>query len=163
MDTYTRLGEPAGVGWKDVNAGRLRRWPGNLACVIPFCGDGRSYVGPDGRRRRAAPRRKRRCRRRTMRRRSPACSERRSGCAWRAILKVQCDLCWGSEMGSALLKIAVRLSGPIMCDVLSVSRAGYYAWRPRPESARAAANRELVDDIRRAHRDTNGRHGSPCI
>jgi hypothetical protein len=33
----------------------------------------------------------------------------------------------------------------IMCDVLGVSPAGYYAWRARPESAPTAANRELVD------------------
>jgi hypothetical protein len=32
----------------------------------------------------------------------------------------------------------------IMCDVLGVSPAGYYAWRARPESLRAAANRKLV-------------------
>ncbi|WP_271598523.1 hypothetical protein [Bradyrhizobium sp. CCBAU 45384] len=49
----------------------------------------------------------------------------------------------------------------IMCDVLGVSPAGYYAWRSRLESQRSAANRELVDDIRRVHRDTNGRYGSP--
>jgi len=51
----------------------------------------------------------------------------------------------------------------IMCDVLGVSPAGYYAWRARPESPRAAANRELVDDIRRVHRDTNGRYGGPRV
>ncbi|WFU14341.1 IS3 family transposase [Bradyrhizobium sp. CB3481] len=51
----------------------------------------------------------------------------------------------------------------IMCDVLGVSPAGYYAWRARLESPRAAANRELVDDIKRAHRDTNGRYGSPRV
>jgi putative transposase len=51
----------------------------------------------------------------------------------------------------------------IMCDVLGVSPAGYYAWRARPESRRAAANRELVDDIKRVHRDTNGRYGSPRV
>src|ERR1700755_1227321 len=50
-----------------------------------------------------------------------------------------------------------------MCDVLGVSPAGYYAWRARPESERAAANRELVDDIKRVHRDTNGRYGSPRV
>ena len=42
----------------------------------------------------------------------------------------------------------------IMCDVLGVSPAGYYAWRARPESQRAVANRELVDDIKRVHRQT---------
>src|SRR3984957_16944628 len=51
----------------------------------------------------------------------------------------------------------------IMCGVLGVSPAGYYAWRARPESPRAAANRELVDDIKRVHRDTNGRYGSPRV
>jgi putative transposase len=51
----------------------------------------------------------------------------------------------------------------VMCRVLEVSRAGYYAWRGRPESARAAANRDLVADIRRVHRDVRGRYGSPRI
>jgi putative transposase len=51
----------------------------------------------------------------------------------------------------------------IMCDVLGVSPAGYYAWRERPESRRAAANRDLVDDIKQVHRDTSGRYGSPRI
>ena len=51
----------------------------------------------------------------------------------------------------------------ILCDVLGVSPAGYYAWRARPESRRSAANRNLVDDIKRVHRDTHGRYGSPRI
>ena len=51
----------------------------------------------------------------------------------------------------------------ILCEVLGVSPAGYYAWRSRPESRRAAADRELVEDIRRVHRDTRGRYGSPRI
>ena len=51
----------------------------------------------------------------------------------------------------------------ILCDVLGVSPAGYYAWRSRPESRRSAANRGLVEDIRRVHRDTCGRYGSPRI
>src|SRR5258705_3315813 len=51
----------------------------------------------------------------------------------------------------------------IMCDVLGVSPAGYYAWRSRPESRRSAANRVLVNDIKRVHRDTKGRYGSPRI
>src|SRR4051812_13937206 len=50
-----------------------------------------------------------------------------------------------------------------LCEVLEVSPAGYYAWRSRPESQRSAANRELVDDIRRVHRDARGRYGSPRI
>jgi putative transposase len=52
----------------------------------------------------------------------------------------------------------------ILCDVLEVSPTGYYAWRSRPESRQsAAANRELVDDIRRIQRDTKGRYGSPRV
>jgi putative transposase len=51
----------------------------------------------------------------------------------------------------------------IMCDVLGVSPAGYYAWRSRPECRRSAANRELVHDIQQVHRNTNGRYGSPRI
>jgi putative transposase len=51
----------------------------------------------------------------------------------------------------------------ILCDVLEVSPAGYYAWRSRPESERSAANRGLVDDIKRVHHDASGRYGSPRI
>jgi hypothetical protein len=45
----------------------------------------------------------------------------------------------------------------ILCDVLGVSPAGYYTWRSRPESERSTADRDIVDDIRRVHRDTCGR------
>jgi putative transposase len=51
----------------------------------------------------------------------------------------------------------------IICNLLDVSRAGYYAWRSRPESRRSAANRDLVADIKRVHRDTCERYGSPRI
>jgi putative transposase len=51
----------------------------------------------------------------------------------------------------------------LLCDVLGVSPAGYYAWRSRPESQRSAANRDLVDHIRRVHRNARGRYGSPRI
>ena len=51
----------------------------------------------------------------------------------------------------------------IMCRVLEVSPAGYYAWRVRPESPRAVADRELLENIRRVHRDSHGRYGSPRI
>jgi putative transposase len=51
----------------------------------------------------------------------------------------------------------------IMCGVLGVSPAGYYAWRSRPESRRSSANRDLVDEIKRVHLNTSGRYGSPRI
>ena len=104
-DTCSRLEEPGGVRWKDVNVGRLRTitsgkrsiwwlravvrsglWPRNSDCAILYCGVGWSNVGPgeSRRRRRGARQRRRCCRRRTTRRSSPVCSERTSGCAWSA-------------------------------------------------------------------------------
>jgi transposase InsO family protein len=50
-----------------------------------------------------------------------------------------------------------------MCSILGVSPAGYYAWRARPESRRAAIDRSLVADIVRVHRDSGGRYGSPRV
>ncbi len=51
----------------------------------------------------------------------------------------------------------------VMCSVLHVSASGYYAWRGRPESARAQANRALVEDIRRVHTSSRRRYGSPRV
>ena len=51
----------------------------------------------------------------------------------------------------------------IVCSVLDVSPAGYYAWRARPESRRPVANRALLDDIKQVHRDNHGCYGSPRI
>ena len=51
----------------------------------------------------------------------------------------------------------------VMCRVFRVSEAGYYAWRSRPESARAADNRALLADIRQAHANSGGRYGSPRV
>jgi len=58
-----------------------------------------------------------------------------------------------------------------MCSVLTISASGYYvrrtfwfdAWRSRPESARAGANRTLVEDIRRVHAKSRRRYGSPRV
>jgi transposase InsO family protein len=51
----------------------------------------------------------------------------------------------------------------IMCNALSVSPSGFYAWRSRPQSPRKIANRELLSDIRRIHADHRGRYGAPRI
>ena len=49
----------------------------------------------------------------------------------------------------------------LMCRVLEVSASGCCAWRKRPESARARANRVLPADLRRLHAEHHGRYGSP--
>jgi transposase InsO family protein len=47
-----------------------------------------------------------------------------------------------------------------MCQVLGVSRSGYYAWSSRPPSERAVANAALVAEIRRVHACSDGTYGS---
>lgn len=51
----------------------------------------------------------------------------------------------------------------VMCQVLGVSRSGYYAWRKRPPSSRAKADGQLVVDIAAAHRRSRGTYGSPRV
>ena len=51
----------------------------------------------------------------------------------------------------------------IMCNALSVSPSGFYAWRSRPESPRNIANRALLVDIRRVHAQHRERYGAPRI
>ena len=51
----------------------------------------------------------------------------------------------------------------VMCDALSVSPSGYYAWRSRPDSPRKIANRDLLADIRRVHAQHQERYGAPRI
>src|SRR5262249_24008977 len=51
----------------------------------------------------------------------------------------------------------------VMCDALSVSPSGYYAWRLRPDSPRKIANRALLVDIRRVHAQHQERYGAPRI
>jgi putative transposase len=50
-----------------------------------------------------------------------------------------------------------------MCQVLEVSRAGYYAWLGRPESPRAVRAAEVVEAIQRAHRASRRAYGSPRV
>jgi putative transposase len=51
----------------------------------------------------------------------------------------------------------------VMCEVLQVSRSGYYDWAGRKESAHAAADRVLAAEIRAAHAGSRGRYGSPRV
>ncbi len=50
-----------------------------------------------------------------------------------------------------------------MCAVLDVSRSGYYCWRKRPQSQRAADNQELLKQIKAVHEDNLQVYGSPRI
>ncbi len=50
-----------------------------------------------------------------------------------------------------------------MCEVLKVSRSGYYAWRTRPASEREMANQEILREIRTVHRESDQTYGSPRI
>lgn len=50
-----------------------------------------------------------------------------------------------------------------MCEVLGVSRSGYYSWLGRPESRRSRANRELLSPIRLAHQRSRKTYGSPRV
>lgn len=51
----------------------------------------------------------------------------------------------------------------LMCAVLEVSPAGYYAWRERPVSERTKSNATLLAAIRQVHHDSSGRYGSPRV
>ena len=51
----------------------------------------------------------------------------------------------------------------VLCEVLQVSRSGYYAWVDRPASDRARAREELVEQVRQVHRESFGTYGSPRV
>ncbi len=51
----------------------------------------------------------------------------------------------------------------MMCQLLRVSRSGYYDWRGRCESARRVRDRELTLLIRQLHLESNGVYGSRKI
>jgi putative transposase len=50
-----------------------------------------------------------------------------------------------------------------MCEVLGVSRSGFYGWLQRPESARAARNRLLLLQIRTSIEGSDRTYGSPRV
>jgi putative transposase len=51
----------------------------------------------------------------------------------------------------------------LLCAVLGVSRAGYYAWKDRPVCERRRRDRELLDAIRAIHEDSRATYGWPRI
>ena len=51
----------------------------------------------------------------------------------------------------------------VQCDLLGVSRSGYYAWKDRPAPPRAADDCELLVEIKAAHKTGRGNYGSPRV
>ena len=51
----------------------------------------------------------------------------------------------------------------VLCEVLGVSRSGYYVWRDRPPSPTAVRRDRLVEQIREAHRESRSTYGSPRV
>jgi putative transposase len=50
-----------------------------------------------------------------------------------------------------------------VCEVLEVSRSGYYAWSKRPQSTRAQRREELAEKIERVHQQNRKVYGSPRV
>lgn len=50
-----------------------------------------------------------------------------------------------------------------MCEVLKVSRSGYYSWLSRPESERHKTNRRLLSEIRMVFERSRKTYGSPRV
>jgi putative transposase len=51
----------------------------------------------------------------------------------------------------------------LLCRVLGVARSGYYAWRGRGVSARAASDGSVSERIRAIHRESRGTYGYPRV
>jgi transposase InsO family protein len=51
----------------------------------------------------------------------------------------------------------------VLCDVLEVSRSGFYASKKRPPSSRSKADAQLAVEIAAAHRKSRERYGSPRV
>jgi putative transposase len=50
----------------------------------------------------------------------------------------------------------------LLCSVLGVSRAGFYATRRRPVPARRREDQQLAVHVAAAHAASRGRYGSPA-
>lgn len=57
---------------------------------------------------------------------------------------------------------AQRIPVSVMCDVLEVSRSGYYAWQKRDTAERARDDAELTGIITQIHEEHEGRLGIAC-
>ena len=96
--------------------------------------------------------------------RPAAPGERTAAHGARHFKKVDRDLCRDTDMSFRFIEDH-RDSYPVrlMCAVLEVSPAGYYAWRERPVSERTKSSAALLAAIRQVHQDSCGRYGSPRV
>jgi putative transposase len=51
----------------------------------------------------------------------------------------------------------------VMCEVLEVSKAGFYAWRKRPVSHRAQRDALILEKIHLIHHESRETYGAPWI
>ena len=51
----------------------------------------------------------------------------------------------------------------LMCRVLGVPHSTWYAWKNRPESKRKQSDRQMLEKIRKVHKDSRGTYGSPRV
>jgi putative transposase len=51
----------------------------------------------------------------------------------------------------------------VLCEVLGVTRSGFYAWRKRPVSPRREADAQLLEQVRSVHQRSRRTYGSPRI
>ena len=51
----------------------------------------------------------------------------------------------------------------LLCEVLGVSRSGFYAWCRRPQSSRERADAQLAVQVAAAHTRSRGTYGSPRV
>ena len=51
----------------------------------------------------------------------------------------------------------------ILCELLGISRSGYYRWRQRRPSARQRKDAVLSRHIAKSHRESRGNYGSPRV
>lgn len=56
-----------------------------------------------------------------------------------------------------------KVSVKLWCQVLGVSRSGYYAWLKRPESERAKENESLMFEMKKIHAESRGTYGLPRL